>query len=231
MQREPTGRYSFLAADPIERVIHHRVPFGVDPFAQLRPLLAKYEIESVAGMPPFQGSAAGLLSYELGGAFERVSRAAIDEFELPDLAVGIYDWVIAWDHRQHRAWIISHGLPDGNRNDRVVRAAARLKFVQERLATTAPTLDDSFSPSESLVAPDLAPQFAAPGLEGLTSNFSREQYLNRVRANDRVHSGRRYLSSQSDAAALVSPNHASNRIGPAASRQESGADGRLPLVR
>ena len=231
LQREPTGRYSFLAADPIERVIHHRVPFGVDPFAQLRPLLAKYEIESVAGMPPFQGGAAGLLSYELGGAFERVSRAAIDEFELPDLAVGIYDWVIAWDHRQHRAWIISHGLPDGNRNDRVVRAAARLKFVQERLATTAPTLDDSFSPSESLVAPDLAPQFAAPGLEGLTSNFSREQYLNRVRANDRVHSGRRYLSSQSDAAALVSPNHASNRIGPAASRRESGADGRLPLVR
>jgi para-aminobenzoate synthetase component I len=190
LQREPTGRYSFLSADPIERVAQHRVPFGGDPFAQLRSLLARYETESVAGLPPFQGGAAGLLSYELGGAFERVPRAAIDEFELPDLAVGIYDWCIAWDHRQQRAWILCHGLGEGSQNDRLERAAVRLKFVQERLAAAPPSIEASFAPDAAPAVDKLAPQFAAPGLEGLTSNFSREQYLNRVRQTiEYIHAG------------------------------------------
>jgi para-aminobenzoate synthetase component I len=190
LEREPTGRYSFLSADPIERVIHERVPFGVDPFAQLRPLLAQYETETVAGIPPFQGGAAGLLSYELGGAFEQIPRAATDEFELPDLAVGIYDWVLAWDHRQRRAWIIAHGLPDGSRSERLKKAGERLKFVQGRLASAPHAWAAPFKPGRKLRPERLAPQFAAPGLDGLTSNFSREQYLDRVRrAIEYIHAG------------------------------------------
>jgi para-aminobenzoate synthetase component 1 len=190
MQREPTGRYSFLAADPIERVILQRVPFGVDPFARLQPFLASFETEQVAGIPPFQGGVAGLLSYELGGAFERIPRAAIDEFQLPDLAVGLYDWVIAWDHRQQRAWIISQGLPASNPGDRLKRAASRMQFVQRRLNSAPPAFFSAYPPGEVLAADDLAPQFPAPGLDGLTSNFSREQYLDRVRRTiEYIHAG------------------------------------------
>lgn len=189
LQREPTGRYSFLSADPIESVILQQVPFGADPFARLKPALARFGTERIAGLPPFQGGAAGLLSYELGSAFERIPQAAIDEFRLPHLAVGIYDWVIAWDHREQRAWIISHGWPAANPTDRVTRAASRLQFIRGRLQSTPQPASAGCAP-EALAVDDLAPQYAAPGLEGLTSNFSRAQYLDSVRRTiEYIHAG------------------------------------------
>ena len=191
--REPTGRYSFLAADPFETVTLQRMRFGADPFERLRTMLRECQSEPIAGLPPFQGGVAGLLSYELGGAFERISRATTDEFALPDLAVGFYDWVVAWDHRQRRAWIISHGLPAASDNDRSRRAAERLRIVQSRLkagpgsgaSRTASSKSGSVLPRERL-----ARQFAAPGLDGLTSNFSRENYIQAVqRTIEYIHAG------------------------------------------
>ena len=189
LQREPIGRYSFLAADPFDRVILQRVAFGDDPFAGLRSVLSAWETEPIADLPPFQGGAAGLLSYELGGAFEQIPRTAIDEFQLPDLAVGIYDWVIAWDHLLERAWVISHGFPGATGNDRLRRAAKRLQFVQGRLKS-APTNPPAIGIDDAFAADKLARQFVAPGLEGLTSNFSREQYLTQVRRTiEYIHAG------------------------------------------
>ncbi|HLQ43099.1 MAG TPA: aminodeoxychorismate synthase, component I, partial [Planctomycetaceae bacterium] len=131
-RRPELGRYSFLTADPFEFEELATVPFGTDPFARLRAWSRKLETPAVPGLPPFQGGAAGLLSYELGGAWERLPRPALDEFELPWLAVGLYDWVIAWDHEQRRAWVISHGFPaDGA--DRERRADERLRAVLARL--------------------------------------------------------------------------------------------------
>jgi para-aminobenzoate synthetase component 1 len=37
--REPTGRYSFLAADPFEALILQETPFGTDPFERPRAIL------------------------------------------------------------------------------------------------------------------------------------------------------------------------------------------------
>jgi para-aminobenzoate synthetase component I len=176
--REPTGRYSFLTADPFETHIVERALFGSDPFAPIRRRLSELETVPVAGLPPFQGGAAGLLAYELGTAFERIPRARHDEFQLPDLAVGLYDWVIAWEHRERRAWIISQGFPAIEPIERERRARQRLDFVRGRLRSkelprvvNAPRL----RPAESL-----SPQFAAPGLEGLLSNFSRDGYIQAV---------------------------------------------------
>jgi para-aminobenzoate synthetase component I len=188
--REPTGRYSFLAADPFETVILQRTPFGTDPFEPLRRKLRQFPTEPIAGLPPFQGGIAGLFSYELGGAFERIPRAAHDEFALPDLAVGFYDWVVAWDHRQERCWIISHGLSATSTNERSRRAAERLRFVQSRLASRAAL--NLASPKQGVVLPRerLAPQFAAPGLEDLTSDFSRAHYIESVRRTiEYIHAG------------------------------------------
>jgi para-aminobenzoate synthetase component 1 len=176
--REPTGRYSFLAADPFETFVVERADFGSDPFEPIARRLREFQTEAIAGLPPFQGGAAGLLSYELGGAFERVSRAPHDEFRLPDLAVGLYGWVLAWDHREHRAWIISHGFPAKAPAERERRARQRLDFVRGRLASS--TQPQGPAPPVPLPLSVLAPQFPAPGLEGLTSNFSRDAYMRAV---------------------------------------------------
>ncbi len=137
LQREPVGRYSYLMADPVWFRVHGTVGFGTDPFAEIRLLLDRYATSAVLDLPPFQGGAAGLLGYELGSAFERITPPWRDEFHLPRMAVGLYDRVLAWDHRQNRAWIVSHGIQPGSSDDRTDRAAKRLEELRERLALTA----------------------------------------------------------------------------------------------
>ncbi len=113
------------------------------------------------------------------GAFEKIPRARpFDEFHLPDLAVGLYDWVIAWDHREHRAWVISQGFPAKTPAERERQARQRLEFVRGRLASS-PSSPAPFSTAPR-PASARAPQFPAPGLEHLTSNFSRDAYIRAV---------------------------------------------------
>ena len=78
------------------------------------------------GLPPFQGGAAGLFSYDLGRSLERVPPPKADEFGVPALAVGFYDVVVAFDHAAGRAWIISQGFPEIEPRAAQRRAAERL---------------------------------------------------------------------------------------------------------
>jgi len=171
-RRPNLGRYSFLAADPFEFEELASTPFGVDPFARLRQWSQRFSSESLPNMPPFQGGAAGLLSYELGGAWEQLPRPAIDEFELPWLAVGLYDWVIAWDHELGTAWIISQGFP-AKGAAREQRAAERMQSVIAQL-NAEPIVNRSVSkrPIENLPHPLMSSSFDMGG-----SNFSRDEYL------------------------------------------------------
>lgn len=179
-QRPQLGRYSFLTADPFEFEERLQVAFGSDPFAKLRAASRQFSADTVAGLPPFQGGAAGLLGYELGGAWERLPQTPFDEFQLPWLAVGLYDWVIAWDHEQHRAWVISQGFP-ANGAGRVARAAHRLHQVLAQLRVSVP--DVSGAGFETVARERLiheAPQSPIPGPVGLRSNFSKDEYLRAV---------------------------------------------------
>src|SRR5262249_31543122 len=82
------GRYSFLTADPFERLQVRGS--STDPFAVLAERLARYRAEQVPGLPPFQGGAAGLFGYDLCHHLECLPRPRFDEFQVPDLAVGFY---------------------------------------------------------------------------------------------------------------------------------------------
>lgn len=181
LQRADVGRYSFLTADPFEFVRIQDVEYGDDPLAALRDKLAEFRSQRVPGLPPFQGGAAGLLSYELGGAWERLPVAAYDEFQVPALAVGIYDWVIAWDHVLGKAWVISHGYPEVDEQRRLRRAEARAGEVLERLKhppAEAPVIGSGSG--FAVGAENLCQQRPLPGQPGLSSDFSREQYLQAV---------------------------------------------------
>ncbi len=137
LQREPVGRFSFLMADPIETWTLDAPTFGNDPFVAMQPVLERCRCETLPDLPPFQGGIAGLMGYELGRCFERVPAASHDEFQLPVLAAGLYDWVVAWDHPSGRAWVISHGWPESNEALRRERAAERMQLVLDRLAQQA----------------------------------------------------------------------------------------------
>lgn len=184
------SRYSFLAADPFAFVELDCPGQGQDPFVRLREFSDRFHSSAVPGLPPFQGGAAGILGYELGGAWERLSFPEWDEFALPVLAVGLYDWVIAWDHQSDRAWVISQGFPETDPARRQRRASDRLAEVQTRLRGTDSGPDASPAASTRMDLRRMAPCWPAEGPDGLLSDFSRESYLAAVEAViDYIHAG------------------------------------------
>ena len=195
-RRNPTlGRYSFLTADPFD--YFELPPDGDDALAQLAARLDGLHAATVPGLPPFQGGVAGLLSYDLGRQFERLPLPQFDEFQTPALAFGLYDVVMAFDHVEQRAWLISQGLPEREPTLRRRRAAERLAEFKAVLLGSTPRRGQGSEvrgqqESAGRVVPSshLAPQFAVPGPEGLTSNFPRAAYLDAVRqAIEYIHAG------------------------------------------
>lgn len=179
-RREPVlGRYSFLAADPFE--YFELAADGRDGLAELGSRMRPYASPTVSELPPFQGGAAGLFSYDLGRAFERVPTPAFDEFQSPALAVGIYDVVLAIDHVAGRAWIVSQGFPEQDPALRRKRAEERLRQFLGWLSEPREELSSIAKAQASPIAAEaLAPQFAIPTFSGLTSNFERSAYLHAV---------------------------------------------------
>jgi para-aminobenzoate synthetase component I len=181
------GRYSFLTADPFDYL---ELPGdGRDGLGELARRVAPYRSETIAGLPPFQGGAAGLIGYDLNRSLERVLPPRIDEFQIPALAVGLYDVVLAVDHLEERAWIISQGFPETEPAARRHRARQRLEQFQAWLAGPRPKPPE-VAGAERLAIDQLAQQFVVPGPAGLTSNFSMDAYLAVVRrAVEYVHAG------------------------------------------
>jgi para-aminobenzoate synthetase component 1 len=157
-----------------------------DPWLVLAEQMARWRAETLPGLPPFQGGAAGLFGYDLCHHLERLPRPRFDEFGLPDLAVGFYDRVVAFDHARSRAWLISTGLPETDPLRRRRRAGRRLRSLTHALrgrARPAPPL-----PSTRLVVPACA--HPLPGMPNVSSSFTRDEHLRAVRrAIDYVHAG------------------------------------------
>ena len=142
MTDAPLGQHSFLMADPATLVrskgvlTQRRTPASEawmrvdgDPLTVVRELLAPFASDSIPGLPPFQGGAAGYLGYDWGAMLERAPRPKYDDLDIPDVVLGIYDWVITWDHRTNRAWLVSTGMPEMGpaRSER----AARRRCIRE----------------------------------------------------------------------------------------------------
>jgi para-aminobenzoate synthetase component 1 len=189
------GRYSFLSADPfaivrgkgsrtecIDRRAGRRRFVPGDALSALRALLAPHASDPIAGLPPFQGGAAGYVAYDWGRQLERLPSPRYDDLALPDVAIGVYDWVLAWDHVAARAWLVSTGLPERSRVARRSRMESRAASVRERLrsprprpvARAAPTPREAPAPSYPVDDRRVAPRL------GLRSSFTHRAYLEAV---------------------------------------------------
>ena len=191
------SRYSYLAAQPFawlcarghEIWLNGENVEAIDPFAFLAEQLTRYCAEPMIGMPPFQGGAAGLFGYDLCHHLERLPRPRHDEFAVPDLAIGFYDWVVAFDHAEQRAWILSTGLPETVPARRQRRAASRLQAVR-RLLRKSVSRDHDRRPGDSYSTSPPARTYPLPHLTDVFSNFDRPSYLAAARrAIEYIHAG------------------------------------------
>lgn len=173
------GRYSFLMADPIQWIECKTLHDADASLKQLDLLSGKYQTENLVSLPPMQGGLAGLFSYDLNRAFESIAAPRKDEFETPLIAVGLYDVVLAWDHEENRSWLVVQNWSN--------QAAGRQrKFLDLiRGGDSQPVV--SAEPESGVEVDNCYP---VPGPEGLTSSFSKQQYLAAVeKAIEYIHSG------------------------------------------
>jgi len=214
------GRYSFVTCDPYAFL--REMPAGkrghstfwtfwqnsnmsespksrMSPFFCLKEMLSGGLAARRDDLPPFQGGAAGLFSYDLGRQFEQLPTPRLDEFGVPAVAVGLYDVVVAFDYEAQAAWIISQGLPEIEPSARRRRAAERLAQFRRWLAEPVDSPDARTSgawakaqrwPSSPISREDLASQYPVSGRGRLSSNFSEADFLRAVeRAIEYVHAG------------------------------------------
>ena len=170
------GRYSYVMAAPRE--------WYAGSFAELVAAAGRVPRRpAVPDLPPFQGGYAGLFGYGLSAEWEPTPTPRFDEFDLPRLAVGRYDRVVAFDHAQGRAWVISHARPEP---DSSLRAEGRGRYAEWPTAGRR----EPPRPAPTTPPPRLARQYALPGFPGVTSNFTPAGYAAAVRrAVEYVHAG------------------------------------------
>lgn len=115
---EHNGRFDIISADPFINLqtehLQTQISFrnaapqtsSDDPFLLLQNQLQRFT--AVSGDLPFTGGAIGYFGYDLGRRIETLPNLAKDTEQLPDMAVGIYDWALLIDHQQQRCQLVSH---------------------------------------------------------------------------------------------------------------------------
>ncbi len=123
-EAHPDARYSYVAFMPVEMIEakngvvtltglqgQERLR-DVNPFEIVQQRLRKRRLSVLRdpSLPPFQGGAAGFYGYDLARNLERLPRIAVDNPDMPDMAVGIYDQVFAYDHESEKGVLIVHAM-------------------------------------------------------------------------------------------------------------------------
>ena len=120
-RKHASSRYSFVMCQPIETVEarggkisvtnwEQRLSFDGQPFAVLQSRMKSWVSNAlnIPNLPPFQGGAAGLFGYDLGRYLEELPDTAKNENAEADMAVGIYDQVLAHDYLLKKTYIFTH---------------------------------------------------------------------------------------------------------------------------
>ncbi|USD39021.1 aminodeoxychorismate synthase component I [Ferrimonas sp. SCSIO 43195] len=117
----PDARYDILVADPLATLVTRGAHTDIDspdghqrsnddPLRLLQRALSRH-LPSLTDAQdlPFIGGALGHFSYDLGRRFEHLPVAADDDINLPEMAVGLYDWALVLDQQLQRVELIVIG--------------------------------------------------------------------------------------------------------------------------
>ncbi len=182
--RERDARYTMLTADPVAVTRIESAAFGSDPYATLRrwerclPVVPSQESDR---LPPFCGGIAGLMSYELGQAFERIPCAGIDDFQTPALLAGLFDWAIVWDHLAGtvRSYVLT--LRSTDESSSQATQENRGEWIKARLSNGLDRNSSVQRDGKNKASISLAPfRHQIEPTSDISSDFTRDQYTTAV---------------------------------------------------
>lgn len=174
MDPERLGRWSMIMAEPFERIRikGDRIELedclegkttvqNGNAFDFLKERYALYQIPRTTDFElPFGGGMAGYLSYDLCHHVEVLPRTAVDDVNIPDAILGMYETAILVDHHQNEVWLTEL--------DRRPGAEARLDALEARIREVEKS------------GRDLEPVWKTT-TPVFKSNFDKEDYLESIR--------------------------------------------------
>jgi anthranilate synthase component 1 len=180
---EKIARYTFAGAHPEELFryangacvmeSHDRVVWEErDPISFLRERVQRFRPVRIPGLPPLVAGAIGYFSYDMVRLIERLPKHLRDDIGLYDAMLMFYQGLIAFDHVQHRLWIVRNVFADGNGS------------LQSKYNTAVREIKETRRLLEEPVAAE-RPKHSANKKEraslNVKSNFRRSEYLEIVR--------------------------------------------------
>ncbi|MDR3674976.1 MAG: anthranilate synthase component I [Acidobacteriota bacterium] len=144
---ERVGRYTFFGMDPFQIVScrgdritvrrgAHREEETGNLFEFLRRLGARYKSVEIPGLPPFTAGAVGYVSYEAVRMLEHLPPRVPPDVDLDDAVFMYFSNVLAFDHVQHRLFLISNVLTEegkGSLRAKYDAACRHLDLLESRL--------------------------------------------------------------------------------------------------
>jgi anthranilate synthase component I len=180
---EKIARYTFAGANP-EEVFRYTNSACVlesrdrlvweerDPVSFLRKHIRRFRPVRLHGLPPLVAGAIGYFSYDMVRLIERLPKRLRDDIGLYDAMLMFYRGLIAFDHVQHRLWIIRNVFTEG-----FGTLQAKYNAAVREIRRTQKLLDQPVNaerPAKSI-------RKKKSGALRVTSNFRRPEYLAAVR--------------------------------------------------
>src|SRR5215831_13591434 len=172
---EKIARYTFAGANP-EEVFRYANGACVlesrdrmvweerEPIAFLREHMAKYRPVRLPGLPPLVAGAIGYFSYDMVRLIERLPKRLRDEIGLFDAVLMFYHGLIAFDHVQHRLWILRNVFTEakGTLQEKYETAVKEIELTRRQLEQPAKAEQPSNRSANSLRPPKVASNFKKP---------------------------------------------------------------------
>ena len=180
---EKIARYTFAGAHPEEIfrygngacVLENRerlVWEERDPISFLRERVERFHPVRLPSLPPLVAGAIGYFSYDMVRLIERLPKRLRDEIGLYDAVLMFYHGLIAFDHVQHRLWIVRNVFTEGQGSLRAKYDAAVREIKKTRQLLEQPVAGER---------PRIPLKGSKPASPAVHSNFRRSEYLDIVR--------------------------------------------------
>jgi anthranilate synthase component I len=171
---ERVGRYTFFGVNPFQVIACRGRQITVDGpggqtkesgniFEYLGEVAKSYRPAPMPGLPPFSAGAVGYVSYEAVRSLERLPPRIEPDVDLDDALFMYFTELIAFDHVQHRVYLIANVLTEDGRE------SLRAKYQQALIRLDAL--------ERALRGPLVLPKHARPRTPlRFRSNMTQEQY-------------------------------------------------------
>ncbi len=180
---EKIARYTFVGANPAEvfryregacvlESNHHTKWQRARPMEYLRNLVQRYRAVRVPGLPPLVSGAIGYFAYDMVRQFEKLPDTGRDDLALDDAVLMFYLGLVAFDHVQHRVWIVRSVFTEGSGTLKAKYDAAAREIAVMRKLLERPL------PAETARRKKPRTKRASPKF---TSNFSKPRFLAAIR--------------------------------------------------